>query len=298
MFQHIFGINIDLIPTVASSASSPQPSGPHIGHRIPFKINGIDSPIIALYYPDSFTDIDVICRKPMFGNFWEAPIDLQIQGQNYKFSNAESAFQALKFSKKYLQQFQNATTGKSAFRLKSGLDRTLGAKDPTYSGHNNNWDAMYFVLRAKFQNPHLKTILINTGTCFLLEHTETAGRDHVWSDNQNGEGMNWLGLQLMMLREEMRGPSMDASIKTLMNAYLSQIRKMIQFSQNQTQQWWTNHGDFLYLQVDPWQQIVRQANLAVLNDIKTYSRPKLDLCKNALNNMSSRAALEVTCDLK
>ena len=29
--------------------------------------------------------------------------------------------------------------------------------------------------------------------------------DRVWSNNQDGSGMNWLGLQLMLLRDEVRG---------------------------------------------------------------------------------------------
>merc|ERR1712150_70282 len=47
--------------------------------------------------------------------------------------------------------------------------------------------------------------LEQTGDSFLLEHNESAGRDKIWSDNQDGTGTNWLGLQLMILREELRG---------------------------------------------------------------------------------------------
>lgn len=32
-----------------------------------------------------------------------------------------------------------------------------------------------------------------------------AGRDKVWSDNSDGSGSNWLGLQLMLRRDELRG---------------------------------------------------------------------------------------------
>jgi predicted NAD-dependent protein-ADP-ribosyltransferase YbiA (DUF1768 family) len=297
ILQHILRINIDSIPAAASSASSPQPSGPHIGHRIPFKINGIDSPIIAFYYPDSFTDIDVICRKPMFGNFWEAHIDIFIRTQKYKFLNAEAAFQALKFTQNNIHFFQQIP-GKTAYRTKAALEKTPGAKDPTYSGLDNNWNAMYLVLQAKFQNPHLKTILLNTGTCFLLEHTEVTGRDHVWSDNHNGEGMNWLGLQLMMLREAMGGRPTDASIKTIMSTYSARIQAMIRLSKNKDQTWWNNKGDFDFLKDDPWQTIVRDANRAVLQNIQTYNRSKLDICKNLLDNAQPRAALDIKCVLK
>ena len=34
---------------------------------------------------------------------------------------------------------------------------------------------------------------------------QVAGRDKVWSDNSDGSGSNWLGLQLMLRRDELRG---------------------------------------------------------------------------------------------
>jgi len=45
---------------------------------------------------------------------------------------------------------------------------------------------------------------LRTEQAFLLEHNPTFGRDSTWSDNNNGEGTNWLGLQLMLVRDELR----------------------------------------------------------------------------------------------
>lgn len=39
---------------------------------------------------------------------------------------------------------------------------------------------------------------------FALEHNPVRGRDMVWSDNHDGSGKNWLGLQLMLLRDQIR----------------------------------------------------------------------------------------------
>merc|ERR1712226_952243 len=64
---------------------------------------------------------------------------------------------------------------------------------------------MLFILRAKFlQHPDMTERLLCTEDAFLLDHNSVVGRDDVWSDNGNGSGMNWLGLQLMMVREELQ----------------------------------------------------------------------------------------------
>merc|ERR1711972_1196 len=67
---------------------------------------------------------------------------------------------------------------------------------------------MFACLRAKFQgNSELAEALKKTGEAFLLEHNSIAGRDTVWSDNCDGDGTNWLGLQLMLLRDQLCGKS-------------------------------------------------------------------------------------------
>ena len=47
--------------------------------------------------------------------------------------------------------------------------------------------------------------LLGTDDSFLLNHSAHPGRDEVWSDNCDGEGTNWLGLQLMLTRGELSG---------------------------------------------------------------------------------------------
>ena len=60
---------------------------------------------------------------------------------------------------------------------------------------------MLAVLQAKFQpGTWMEKALLATGDAFLLEHNSVTGRDNVWSDNHDGTGSNWLGLQLMLLR--------------------------------------------------------------------------------------------------
>jgi len=39
----------------------------------------------------------------------------------------------------------------------------------------------------------------------LLKHGSADGRDKIWSNNgKHGNGKNWLGMQLMLLRDELR----------------------------------------------------------------------------------------------
>lgn len=63
-------------------------------------------------------------------------------------------------------------------------------------------------LEAKFKakgNEQFKEALKATRDAYLLEHNNTADRDYIWSDNHKGDGANWLGLQLMLLRDEIDG---------------------------------------------------------------------------------------------
>ena len=64
---------------------------------------------------------------------------------------------------------------------------------------------MLSVLRAKFGlGSRMARGLLATEDAFLLEHNDVCGRDATWSDNQDGSGQNWLGLQLMLVRDELR----------------------------------------------------------------------------------------------
>lgn len=64
---------------------------------------------------------------------------------------------------------------------------------------------MLAVLQHKFSHASaMADRLLVTGQAFLLEHNSREGRDRVWSDNCNGQGTNWLGLQLMLIRDRLR----------------------------------------------------------------------------------------------
>lgn len=116
------------------------------------------------------------------------------------FANAEAAFQALKFWDK-AAQFEDLSA------VEAGkLQRQLaGTEDLTFTGLGSAWQAMLTVQRARFaSSSQLAAALLGTGDAFLIEHSgPSSARDLVWSGSITGDGPNWLGMQLMLVRDEL-----------------------------------------------------------------------------------------------
>lgn len=162
--------------------------------------------VVAFYHPGRDELWDRRCKCGFLGNFWHMGQDAlkvtargaqQQDPSEQSFSNAEAAFQALKFWHRS-QDFRQCD-GSGAFDLKRQLQ---GQEDFSYGSTGSNWAGMLLVLRAKYGIPSYANALKATDDTFLLEHNSTPGRDKVWSDNFNGEGTNWLGLQLMLICDE------------------------------------------------------------------------------------------------
>jgi predicted NAD-dependent protein-ADP-ribosyltransferase YbiA (DUF1768 family) len=155
----------------------------------------------GFYFPGREHPVDDMCGASVFGNFWHYPF---VVGDAL-FTNAEAAFQALKFPYEACQEVFRDLSGTQAFRLKVALEKAGVPVDRTYSGLGTNWDGMLFVLTEKFKlGSEMADHLLATGDAYLLEHTPCPGRDKIWSDNSDGSGSNWLGLQLMCIRERLR----------------------------------------------------------------------------------------------
>jgi len=152
--------------------------------------------VIAFYYPGCMADCDTLCGCPYLGNFFGAPVNLG----DFTFANAEGAFQALQFWS-HAHKFQDKM-GEDVLQLVLQLAEV---PDGEFAGYGSNWAAMMEVLRAKFRHDEMYRLLIATGDSMLLEHNSEWGIDCLWSNNQNGSGRNWLGMQLMLLRDELRG---------------------------------------------------------------------------------------------
>lgn len=165
------------------------------------RIFGREVELLAFYFPGRLEACDRLCRAAFLGNFYEIPGGIDVQEMNFR--TAEGAFQALKVHDCAKARFANVS-GEEAFLLSrdAAMQKHL---DPRFSGHLSSWAAMLFVLQKKFERGELRTKLAQTSDAFLLEHNSSPGRDWVWSDNCDGTGRNWLGLQLMLVRDQVTG---------------------------------------------------------------------------------------------
>jgi len=131
----------------------------------------------------------------------DCPLQLVIRGQLRTFDNAEAAFQALKFSR-----MADAFEGLSGEEALQRARELAGAEDSRYDGRGSMWKAMFEVMAVKFKvGTTAAAALEMTGDDFLLCHSCEEGFDIVWSNNHVGNGMNWLGMQLMLIRSSRTG---------------------------------------------------------------------------------------------
>jgi len=168
-------------------------------------IGGIDYQLIAFYYPGKNEPWDNFYQAPFFGNFWQAPLTVDINGISASFHTCEAAFQATKWwnHDSIRKQFEDAKTGNEAFHIKKNLSTPA---DYSYAGLGRD-GAMMKVLESKFQDTELRNGLLATNDAYLLEHNSRKGRDDYWSDDHDGTGYNMLGISLMKLRVSLGGSS-------------------------------------------------------------------------------------------
>jgi len=127
------------------------------------------------------------------------------------FRNATAALAAMKFWEQ--RQYFTELDGEEADVLSRSLSLLQQSRDDTerstFGGtFASEWAAMMEVQRAKFRKGSiLASALVQTGDTFLLAHSSAAtGTDSFWSDSGDGEGKNLLGMQLMLLRDELADP--------------------------------------------------------------------------------------------
>ena len=208
-------------------------------------LNGTNYHLIAFYFPDDkhkyppagLTPWDDYYRFEEFGNFWICPkqITITIGGVSGSFHTAEAAFQATKWwqYKSILQDFESAADGPAAYKAKvkaeaaHAADRNYGGlgQDPHKPTHKSPGEcAMRAILDVKYESPSLQSLLLESGDAYLLEHNDRHGKDHTWSDDQDGTGGNQLGLTLMDVRASLGGPGMPAGADGHVAAFTSQVQ--------------------------------------------------------------------------
>ncbi|NQX48371.1 NADAR family protein [Paenibacillus tritici] len=126
-----------------------------------------------------------------FSNFSKHPILLK----GKEWATTEHYFQAQKFvGTEHEEEIRFASTPMIAARMGRERDRPL----------RPDWEeckvqVMREALVAKVeQHPVIKSILLSTGDCTLVEHTSN---DAYWGDGGDGQGGNMLGKLLMEIRD-------------------------------------------------------------------------------------------------
>jgi len=159
---------------------------------------------MGFYFPGKELPWDVACGGAFLSNFYPTDDGITFappghSSERHTFRCTESAYQACKFWSKAAEFAP--LSGEEAYQLKKKL---RGQEDRTMGGAGSNWMAMFLVLHEKFRPGSVfANGLVQTEDAFLLEHNPVEGRDLVWSDNKVGDGTNWLGLQLMLVRGEL-----------------------------------------------------------------------------------------------
>jgi uridine kinase/predicted NAD-dependent protein-ADP-ribosyltransferase YbiA (DUF1768 family) len=164
--------------------------------------------VLAFHYPGREDHCDTLCKASFLSNFFELTSnDLKLTPPNraeVSFSNAEAAFQALKFwDKAFMFSSKSAS---QAQELKKEFARS---EDWTYAGFGSNWKGMCAVLRAKFRyGTEIADALMRTGETYIMDFSSAREGSKNWSNNSNpGDSQNWLGMQLMLLRDELNEKS-------------------------------------------------------------------------------------------
>lgn len=135
--------------------------------------------------------IDSFSKEYRFlSNFW--PCEVLLDGDLY--TSTEHAFQAAKtldlVERQTIRECRLASDAKKLGRTVTLRDDWEYAKDKIMLG----------LLRQKFRNPDLHAKLLATGNATLIE-------GNTWNDTYwgvcNGQGLNKLGLALMLVRSEL-----------------------------------------------------------------------------------------------
>lgn len=189
---------------------------------------------------------DVMCKSGFLGTgFDQGSERLAVEAPSFpgwpvRFRSAETAFQTLKFWK-----HAGELAGLSGAEAREVCKLHRRGSDLSYAGFGSAWTGMRRILQAKFApGSKFGEGLLRTDDAILLNHGPDAGGDKVWSDGGDGEGANWLGMQLMLIRDELSGK----------RRWTDCIKRMFD----------TNSGSPNDFQAAlRWQQAIRAARLAI-----------------------------------
>jgi len=132
----------------------------------------------------------------------QAPSDPSLK---FGFRSSEAAFQALRFWW-LASEFECLTSEEAVLRAQAMHD-----PDITYAGFGSSWRAMLVVLKAKFAPlTSCAKVLAETEDAFLVDQASVRGRrnslgQELTVGTSGEECLNWIGLQLMLIRDALTG---------------------------------------------------------------------------------------------
>jgi N-glycosidase YbiA len=144
--------------------------------------------------------IDFYSRKPLYGflsNFHRCPLTVTSEFGTYEYPTNEHFYQAMK-ANKFEHHMWIRAAPHPFYAMKCG--RLLRKADFRKFWDKQKLHYMKIGLTAKFEDPHLRARLLNTGDAILHEDSPT---DMFWGK----KGEDWLGRLLMEVREEIKNDS-------------------------------------------------------------------------------------------
>jgi len=143
-----------------------------------------------------------------FSNFHPIKINAGILGDKFKdidtFST-EHLFQAAKYTQ------NNPEYAKKILLTPTAWDAAQMGRDRKIPGYDPDWDKKKFgimldIVREKAKIcKEFKDELLSTSNKTLIENTNNArSGDAIWGCGKDGKGMNYLGLVLMIVRDEIK----------------------------------------------------------------------------------------------
>lgn len=200
---------VSIIPTGSEdgqnpdSMPEPEPRPAVAVIQDPRSSNNREVGVVGFHYPGQEEAWDRLCQAGFLGNSFDlGDEEMQLEtpcepGAKRPFQTAEAAFQALRF-----------WCAAEEFSSLSGEEAVLrgqqlgGQEDLTYAGFGSAWKGMLAVLNAKFRPSSLwASSLLKTRDALLLDRASAVGNSGPSEDN------NWVGLQLMLIRDQLSGES-------------------------------------------------------------------------------------------
>ena len=141
--------------------------------------SGAQVDTVAFYCPGTgLTPCDERTGGGPLANFWPlvpASMEVTHAGASGRFTNSEAAYQALKWwtDAPTRARFEACSAaglrgGEDAFQLKRAIERR--EQRPPDAERLDTWNAMLLVLRAKWQLPAFRELLVGSAGVLLVEH--------------------------------------------------------------------------------------------------------------------------------